>query len=108
MNSIISKFAANTYDGITGIQTGADTSIGGNGDLPNTVIGILNGIIGVLAVICVIVIVMGGIQYMTSSGDTGKVKKAKDTILYALIGLVVCALAATIVNFVISKNVIAQ
>ena len=108
MNSIISKFAANTYNGITGIQTGANTTIGTKNDLPNTIIGILNGIIGVLAVICVIVIIMGGVQYMTSSGDAGKVKKAKDTILYALIGLVVCALAATIVNFVISKVVIAQ
>ena len=40
---------------------------------------------------------------MTSSGDAGKVKKAKDTILYGIIGLVVCVLAFAIVNFVISN-----
>ena len=39
---------------------------------------------------------------MTSSGDAGKVKKAKDTILYGVIGLVVCVLAFAIVNFVIT------
>ena len=77
---------------------------GGTGDtFPDTIIGILNAVIGVLSIICVIVIIIGGVQYMTSTGDAGKVKKAKDTILYAIIGLVVCALAATIVNFVVVK-----
>ena len=40
---------------------------------------------------------------MTSSGDTGKVEKGKKTVIYALIGLVVCALAYAIVNWVIKK-----
>lgn len=64
---------------------------------------ILNAIIGSLGIVAVIVIVIGGILYMTSSGDAGKVKKAKDTILYGIIGLVICALAYAIVNFVISN-----
>ena len=76
---------------------------GNSDDLSGSIVNILNVIIGVLATVCVVVIVIGGVQYMTSSGDAGKVKKAKDTILYAVIGLVVCALAATIVNFVIAK-----
>ena len=38
---------------------------------------------------------------MTSAGDPGKTKKAKDTILYAVIGLIICVLAFAIVNFVI-------
>ena len=104
MNSIISKFAASQYNGLTQLK---NEQVGSGTDLPSAIIGILNGIIGILAVVCVVVIVMGGVQYMTSSGDAGKVKKAKDTILYALIGLVVCALAAAIVNFVISKVVTA-
>ena len=45
--------------------------------------------------------IIGGVNYMTSSGDTGKVKKAKDTILYGLIGLIVCVLAFALVQFVI-------
>ena len=64
---------------------------------------IINAIIGVLGVIAVVVIIYGGVQYMTSSGDSGKVKKAKDTILYGVIGLVICALAFAITNFVIGS-----
>ncbi|MBR3122174.1 hypothetical protein IKF28_01880, partial [Candidatus Saccharibacteria bacterium] len=64
-------------------------------------------VIGVLGLVCVIVMIIGGVSYMTSSGDAGKVKKAKDTILYGLIGLVICVLAFAIVNFVIS-NIIGQ
>ena len=39
---------------------------------------------------------------MMSQGDPGKTKKAKDTILYGLIGLIVCLLAFAIVQFVIN------
>ena len=72
-------------------------------DLDSSIISIINAIIGVLGLVCVIVIIIGGVNYMTSSGDAGKVKKAKDTILYGIIGLVICVLAFAIVNFVISN-----
>lgn len=74
---------------------------GGSDDLPDIVVGILNAIIGVAGFVAVIWIIIGGVQYMTSSGDPSKTKKARDTILYACIGLVVCVLAFAIVNFVI-------
>lgn len=70
-------------------------------DLKTSVIDIINWVIGLLGIVCVIVIVIGGIQYMTSTGDPGKVKKARDTILYGIIGLIIVILAAVIVNFVI-------
>ena len=70
-------------------------------DLQANIQSIINAVIGVLGIVAVIVIIIGGVQYMTSSGDAGKVKKAKDTILYGVIGLIVCVLAAAIVNFVI-------
>ena len=69
--------------------------------LPRNVINILNAIIGVAGLVAVVTIVIAGIQYMTSAGDAGKVKNAKNAILYACIGLVICALAFAIVNFVI-------
>ena len=72
-------------------------------DFDTKVVGIVNGVIGVLGIVAVIVIIVGGVQYMTSTGDAGKVKKAKDTILYGVIGLVVCVLAFAIVNFVINN-----
>ena len=87
-----------TNPGKTGLDTvGTDNS----GSFQNYVINILNGVIAVLGLVCVVVIIIGGVNYMTSSGDANKVKKAKDTILYGLIGLVVCVLAFALVNFVI-------
>ena len=67
----------------------------------STLTGILNGIIGAASFVAVIFILIGGINYMTSAGDAGKVAKAKSTILYAVIGLIVCVLAFAIVNWAI-------
>ena len=75
---------------------GADTY-----DLGESIQKIINAIIVILGIVAVIVIIVGGVQYMTSNGDAGKVQKAKNTILYAAIGLIICVLAAAIVNFVI-------
>ena len=80
--------------------SGCDSS--SSKDLPKVVQNILNVVISIASIIAVIFIIIGGVQYMGSSGDPGKIKKAKDTILYAVIGLVVCALAFVIVNFVIN------
>ena len=77
----------------------------GANDLGTSVINIINAIIGVLGLIAVVIVIIGGVQYMTSSGDAGKVKKAKDTILYGIIGLIICVLAFAIVNFVIANFV---
>lgn len=64
---------------------------------------VINILIWVAGIISVIVIIVGGIQYALSAGDQSKVTKAKDTILYAVIGLVVAILAFAIVTFVTSK-----
>ena len=72
--------------------------------LENRAIGITNAIIAILGILATIIIIYGGFQYMTSAGDSSKTKKAKDIILYAVIGLVICALAAAIVNFVINST----
>lgn len=64
---------------------------------------IINVVIGVIGFVAVAFIIFGGVQYTTSAGDPGKVKKAKDTILYGIIGLVVSMLAYAIVNFVLAN-----
>lgn len=96
MKDIITKFA---YNSNNPKPEGFDDAAG----LETTVINIINVIIGVLGLVAVIVIIIGGINYMTSSGEAAKVKKAKDTILYGVIGLVICVLAFAIVNFVIAN-----
>ena len=72
-------------------------------NLMTTLNQIINVIIGVIGFIAVIVIILGGVQYTTSAGDSNKVKKAKDTIMYGIIGLVVALLAYSIVNFVLTS-----
>lgn len=70
------------------------------GELVRTIVNILLFIVGIIAVIMIIV---GGIMYTTSGGESGGVTKAKNTILYSVIGLVVAILAYAIVNFVIAR-----
>ena len=69
-------------------------------DLIHKIVNIFSLIIGVVAVIMIIV---GGFQYISSGGDSNKISTAKNTIMYAIIGLVVVALAQFIVQFVLSK-----
>ena len=78
-------------------------SVGGNNDddLSGSITNIINAIVVSLGIVAVIIIIIGGITYMTSQGDAGKVKKAKDTILYGVIGLIIVVLAFAITNFVI-------
>lgn len=66
-----------------------------------TVTNIINVVIAVVGILAVMVMIYGGFQYMTSSGDGVKAKKARDTILYGVIGLVISILAYAIINFVL-------
>ncbi len=61
----------------------------------------LNGVYFVAGFIAVLMMVIGGISYITSTGDSGKVTKAKNTIIYAAIGLVFVALAFFITDFIL-------
>lgn len=62
---------------------------------------VINTILVVLGMIAVIMIIIGGIRYTTSNGDSSSIKSAKDTILYAVIGLAVAILSFAIVDFVL-------
>lgn len=63
---------------------------------------ILNAVYFWSGAIAVIVVIAGGFFYVTSTGDASRVKRAKDAILYAVIGLVVVLLAFAITNIVMS------
>ena len=71
------------------------------GDINTMIRTIINAIIFVVGMVAVVMIILGGVNYATSQGDTNKVKKGKDTILYGIIGLVIAILAFAIVNFVL-------
>lgn len=74
---------------------------------PNTMVtNLIQWVIGIAGIVAAIFVVCGGISYATSSGDPSKLQKAKQIILYALIGLVVVALAEIITAFV--SNIIRE
>jgi len=86
--------------------SGTCTTVNNSGDkvtaIIKTVINIISVVVGVVAVI---MIVFGGLKYITSGGESSNVSSAKNTILYAIIGLVIVAMAQFIVRFVLDKSI---
>lgn len=70
--------------------------------LLTSIVNIISVIVGVVAVIMVI---FSGFKYITSGGDSSKISSAKTTIIYAIVGLIIVALAQVIVRFVLNKTV---
>lgn len=81
-------------------QNNSSNSIYGPDGIITKIANLLAIIVGVAAVI---VIVIAGIQYMTSTGDATKVNNAKNAIIYAVVGLVIVIVARTIVVFIIGR-----
>lgn len=86
----VEQLAAYTIPGIPKAQ--ADAS---------QLASIFAGVLLLAGAFCVLFIVLGGVQYIISQGDAAKIKKAKDSIMYAVVGLVVVAVAFFIVQLVI-------
>jgi hypothetical protein len=64
---------------------------------------VANILIFLVGAISVIMLIVGGLRYVLSSGDSSAVASAKNTILYAIIGIVVAILAFAAVNFVVTR-----
>lgn len=86
-----------------GISGGIDCTDTGNtpADAESIFTTIVNILLFIIGAISVIMLIIGGIRYTVSGGDSGNVTAAKNTILYAIIGLVVAFLAFAIVNWVL-------
>jgi hypothetical protein len=65
-----------------------------------TAINILSLVVGVAAVIMIII---GGFKYVTSAGDSNSIASAKNTVIYAIVGLIIASLAQVIVRFVLNR-----
>lgn len=93
------------------VCAGVGAAVGAKGDCAtdsgtsvNSVIAAVVNILSLLVgIIAVIMIIVGGFRYVTSGGDSGTLTTAKNTIIYAIIGLVVVAFAQAIVQFVLKK-----
>lgn len=102
--------AVDCGSGSLSISSGAECAKGdeqpenlfGTGGIFQVVTNILLFLIGAISVIMLII---GGIRYVVSGGDSGAVSSAKNTILYAIVGILVAFLAYAAVNFVITQLV---
>ena len=81
----------------------SDSGLSDRTDIISPVQVLITAFIGLVGLVAVIMIIIGAVNLQTSQGDTTKVKKAKDTIMYGIIGLVVAILAFAIVNFVLAS-----
>jgi len=81
----------------TDITSESDTKMN---TLIATIVNIFSIVVGIVAVIMIII---GGFKYITSSGDSSNISSAKNTIMYAIVGIVIAALAQVIVRFVLKR-----
>jgi len=85
------------------IQEGVN-QVGGTGAplLSDTIKNVINILLFLIGAAAVIMIIIGGLRYVLSGGDSSGVTSAKNTIIYSVVGLIVAFLAYAIVNFVLS------
>ena len=88
---------------IDGVNDAITDSGAGEDSVDSILKNLVNTAIVVIGMVAVVMIVVGAVQLQVSQGDGGKIKKAKDTIMYGIIGLVVAILAFAIVNFVLGS-----
>ena len=95
----------NTREGqceVSGAE-GCASKTDGTGNLTSIFKTVVNILLFLVGSIAVIMLVIGGLRYVTSNGDQNAVTSAKNTILYSIIGIVVAFLAYAAVNFVITQ-----
>jgi hypothetical protein len=107
-SSLTDNLCTGSNDAVTGNTVGADCGTSGSGDgtsaissLAAHIVNIFSIIVGIVAVI---MIIYGGFRYITSGGESGSVGNAKNTLIYAIIGLIIVALAQIIVHFVLNTT----
>ena len=77
----------------------------GDTDANPLIVSVVNLLLYIVGIVAVIMIIVGGMKYLTSSGDSGKVTSAKNTVVYAVVGLVVAIFSWVVVNFVVKQFV---
>ncbi|MCB9820287.1 hypothetical protein H6796_03250 [Candidatus Nomurabacteria bacterium] len=82
---------------------GDDVQDNPQNSLKSRIADIVNVLLFIIGTLAVIMLIIGGIRYTTSNGNPEQIKAAKNTIMYAVIGLIVALLAFAIVNFVVNS-----
>ena len=104
-NALVTAATVSTAHAVAGISEGAGAAQaeGQQTDLVANIRTVTNTMLFAIGVVAVIMLIVGGFRYVFSGGNSTNVNAAKDTILYAVIGIVVALLAYAIVNFVLGQ-----
>jgi len=100
---VMADFKSDACTGVTDVAGGScdgNTATNSLNGAIKATIDILSAIVGVAAII---VLIISGLRFITASGDTSSVATARSGIIYALVGLVIVAMAQFIVHFVLAK-----
>lgn len=95
--------AINVYKACNGANASEPVCAATSDTVNDPVQDVISTLLLAVGIIAVIMIIIGGIRYTLSNGDASRIKSAKDTVLYSVIGLIVAMLAYAIVNFVIGR-----
>jgi hypothetical protein len=108
---LVSPAAALAFDDSTADDTGFSIDafddqfqgIETDAGLVDTIINIINALLVLAAIAAIVFVIIGGVRYVTAQGDEDAVAQAKNTIIYAIIGIIIIILAAVIVNFFVAQ-----
>ncbi len=101
-------FCANQALAISSAATGLDATAGAaelkvTKTVPQLVGYFINILLGLLGLVLLVIVVYAGILWMTAGGNPKQVEKARDWMINGAIGLIICALAFAISNFIVSQ-----
>ena len=103
-NQVCDTKTINIVEGVDCAQgAGTQNTLFGDGKEDGLFKTVTNVLLFLIGAVSVIMLIIGGIRYTLSNGDSSQVTAAKNTILYAVIGIIVALLAYAIVNFVVSS-----
>ena len=98
---MLSSVIVHTATEVIGIDMSKGLNqLSGNEATAEMLTSILNWLYAAAGLVAVVYIVKGGVDYVMSQGDPGKIKKATTSLIYAVVGLVVVVLAAVITGFI--------
>lgn len=78
---------------------------GGNTDLSEFITKVIKAVLNILGLVAVVVIIVAGIRLVVAGQEEGQREKARNAILYAIIGLIIIVLANVLVSFVVENLV---
>lgn len=96
---LVAHADATVQDAVNSVQPPSAAT----GNLTTNITNIINVMLLLIGIVAVIMLIIGGFRYVLSNGNEKAITGAKDTILYAIIGIVVALLSFAIVNFVLSR-----